>query len=177
MQPLADAHSVTLLPPVFSAGRGYVHADNQRLKQVVINLVSNAIKYNRPGGEVRVAVGGGDGRRARADQRRGHGPGDRRRSAGAAVRPLRAARRGRHRRPGHGPRARAVAQPDRGDGRHDRRDEHGRRGQHVLDRPRRAPSRRPCSRRSARRRRCSSCASTASRGACSTSRTRSPTSG
>jgi len=31
---------------------GYVRADELRLRQVLINLVSNAIKYNRPGGSV-----------------------------------------------------------------------------------------------------------------------------
>jgi len=33
-----------------------VLADRQRLKQVLLNLVSNAIKYNRPGGSVRLSV-------------------------------------------------------------------------------------------------------------------------
>jgi signal transduction histidine kinase/CheY-like chemotaxis protein len=65
MRPLADAHEVQILPPVFSAGRGYVHADHQRLKQVVINLLSNAIKYNRRGGEVRISVIGGRDDRVR----------------------------------------------------------------------------------------------------------------
>ena len=32
----------------------WVHADAQRLHQVLINLLTNACKYNRPGGEVRV---------------------------------------------------------------------------------------------------------------------------
>ena len=38
-----------------------VSADPQRLSQVLINLVSNAIKYNRFGGEVRVTAGPGVG--------------------------------------------------------------------------------------------------------------------
>jgi signal transduction histidine kinase len=37
-------------PPV------WVHADPRRLKQVLSNLFSNAIKYNRAGGEVRVSA-------------------------------------------------------------------------------------------------------------------------
>ncbi|WKB51262.1 PAS domain S-box protein [Eleftheria terrae] len=34
----------------------HVEADEQRLRQVLINLVSNAIKYNRPGGTVRLVA-------------------------------------------------------------------------------------------------------------------------
>jgi signal transduction histidine kinase/CheY-like chemotaxis protein len=65
MNPLADANTVTINPPALSPESGYVNADNQRLKQVVINLVSNAIKYNRPGGEVSVAVAGAQHGRVR----------------------------------------------------------------------------------------------------------------
>jgi signal transduction histidine kinase/CheY-like chemotaxis protein len=54
MRPIADAGDVSVLPPLYARGAEYVFADNQRLKQVVINLVSNAIKYNRPGGQVRI---------------------------------------------------------------------------------------------------------------------------
>ncbi len=32
-----------------------VHADRNKIKQVMVNLVSNAVKYNRPGGRVRIA--------------------------------------------------------------------------------------------------------------------------
>ncbi|CAN5353586.1 hypothetical protein BH11PSE11_BH11PSE11_22330 [soil metagenome] len=35
----------------------YVHADRTRVKQVMINMLSNAIKYNRDGGEVTVECG------------------------------------------------------------------------------------------------------------------------
>jgi signal transduction histidine kinase/ActR/RegA family two-component response regulator len=51
LEPLADARAITLhnkLP----AEQHYAQADNQRLKQVLLNLVSNAIKYNRDGGSV-----------------------------------------------------------------------------------------------------------------------------
>lgn len=54
--PLADATGVVLEPGPWRAGKGYVLADSQRLRQVLINLTSNAIKYNLPGGSVRVTV-------------------------------------------------------------------------------------------------------------------------
>jgi signal transduction histidine kinase/ActR/RegA family two-component response regulator len=55
MRPLATSHNVTVHGPADPVG-GYVFADSQRLKQIVINLISNAIKYNRAGGEVRLSV-------------------------------------------------------------------------------------------------------------------------
>jgi len=54
MQPLADQHGVTLATQL--AAGSVVRGDRLRLKQVLLNLVSNAIKYNRPGGEVRVGA-------------------------------------------------------------------------------------------------------------------------
>src|SRR5262249_10027325 len=53
---LAEAKGVTLhleLPPAGTTG---VCADEVRFGQVVDNLVANAIKFTRPGGEVRVSV-------------------------------------------------------------------------------------------------------------------------
>lgn len=48
------------LPPVV--------ADRQRLKQVLLNIIANGIKYNRRGGNVRVSIGQVDeGRRVRID--------------------------------------------------------------------------------------------------------------
>jgi signal transduction histidine kinase len=55
LTPMAQTREVVLHLPA-PAGGG-VLADAQRLKQVITNLVSNAIKYNRAGGEVRIIVG------------------------------------------------------------------------------------------------------------------------
>jgi len=43
----------------------YVVADHQRLLQVIINLVTNAIKYNRPGGSVEIAARVIEGKKVR----------------------------------------------------------------------------------------------------------------
>lgn len=53
MEPLATQRGIALR---FESDSGAVaHADRMRLKQVLLNLVSNAIKYNRPGGSVTVS--------------------------------------------------------------------------------------------------------------------------
>lgn len=58
--PLAAKHGVDLRPTA-SQPAGLVHADRTRLRQVLVNLLSNGIKYNRPGGQVEVTLAGGDG--------------------------------------------------------------------------------------------------------------------
>ncbi len=50
---LARKHAVSLSIPILSAP-SIVQADRTRLKQVLINLLTNAIKYNREGGRVTV---------------------------------------------------------------------------------------------------------------------------
>ncbi len=46
-----------------------VWADRDRIAQVVLNLLDNALKYSRPGGTVRLQIGSGDGRTARVEIR------------------------------------------------------------------------------------------------------------
>lgn len=55
MQPVADGANVILALDVSTEGTGIV-ADRTRLVQVLSNLVSNAIKYNRSGGTVTLSV-------------------------------------------------------------------------------------------------------------------------
>ncbi len=52
VDPLAAKRDITMRFPLRC--HEFVQADRMRLKQVMLNLVSNAIKYNRPGGEVRI---------------------------------------------------------------------------------------------------------------------------
>jgi len=53
LRPLAEKAGVQLLADPAGANV-YVHADRHRLKQVLVNVLSNAVKYNRRGGEVTV---------------------------------------------------------------------------------------------------------------------------
>ncbi len=63
MEPLATQRGIALR---FEAdGAAVAHADRMRLKQVLLNLVSNAIKYNRPNGSVTVSSGRADARQVR----------------------------------------------------------------------------------------------------------------
>jgi PAS domain S-box-containing protein len=54
--PLATQHDVTLHNQVNGGAPPHVEADKQRLKQVLLNLLSNGIKYNREGGSVTVSL-------------------------------------------------------------------------------------------------------------------------
>jgi signal transduction histidine kinase/ActR/RegA family two-component response regulator len=51
---VAERHRITVLGDIGTAGDVHVFADRQRLKQILLNLVANAIKYNRVGGTVSV---------------------------------------------------------------------------------------------------------------------------
>ncbi len=52
VQPLAARRAIDLRPGAAPPVRRYVLADRQRLMQVLLNLLSNAMKYNRDGGTV-----------------------------------------------------------------------------------------------------------------------------
>jgi CheY-like chemotaxis protein len=58
LQPQARQEGVTLsMDPIDSSDPSiHVIADRQRLKQVLLNLISNGVKYNRQNGTVRVSV-------------------------------------------------------------------------------------------------------------------------
>ncbi|HLE23739.1 MAG TPA: GAF domain-containing sensor histidine kinase [Anaerolineales bacterium] len=55
VRPQAEAEGVSLESEAETT-QSPVQADRNRLKQVFLNLLTNAIKYNRPGGHVRVGV-------------------------------------------------------------------------------------------------------------------------
>jgi PAS domain S-box-containing protein len=52
VRPLAERHRIGVEAPCATAGDVYVLADNQRLRQVLLNLLANGVKYNRAGGSV-----------------------------------------------------------------------------------------------------------------------------
>jgi len=54
IRPMADDADVRLRADPSELEDLYVRADQQRLKQVLINLLSNGVKYNRSGGEISV---------------------------------------------------------------------------------------------------------------------------
>jgi len=61
LQPLADEREVRFEAGAALGGAELVQADRQRVKQILLNLASNAIKYNREGGVVLISSGHQDG--------------------------------------------------------------------------------------------------------------------
>jgi len=62
VDPLRDPHDVSLSVVPLSQWNHVVDADRRRLVQILVNLVTNAIKYNRPGGAVTLACERDDNR-------------------------------------------------------------------------------------------------------------------
>jgi len=54
-RPVAQASRIDLQEPVLP-GTVYLRADEELLRRIVVNLVSNACKYTRPGGNVRLCL-------------------------------------------------------------------------------------------------------------------------
>ncbi len=74
LTPMAVRRNIMLRDEVGKDRRRYVVADQQRLKQVLLNLISNAIKYNSDDGAVTIAAEEIDGSRLRV-KIRDTGPG------------------------------------------------------------------------------------------------------
>jgi PAS domain S-box-containing protein len=55
IQPLATEHSINLFTPAESEMDFFVLADHQRLKQVLLNILNNGVKYTPAGGAVMVS--------------------------------------------------------------------------------------------------------------------------
>jgi signal transduction histidine kinase/ActR/RegA family two-component response regulator len=63
--PMAAERGIELATELPPTEDSYVAADRQRLRQVLLNLLSNGVKYNRSGGSVRVSFEDVDGDRLR----------------------------------------------------------------------------------------------------------------
>jgi PAS domain S-box-containing protein len=54
MEPLAAARNVRIVVDPTACEKTFVRADRQRFTQALVNVIANAVKYNRDGGEIRI---------------------------------------------------------------------------------------------------------------------------
>ena len=132
IEPQAQKRGIGMTFPRFEIPY-FVKADRTRVKQVLINLLFNAIKYNKPAGAVAVECSLRPPHSIRISVR-DTGAGLTAGAAVAAVPAVQPARQGGQRGRGHRHRPGGDQAAGRADGRHDRRGQHGRGGQRVLDR-------------------------------------------
>ena len=132
--PLAEQYRVGFVNQVPAGSDLTVTADRGRLLQVLLNLFSNAVKYNREGGEVRFACEMRPDRPFVRFSISDTGPGLSRRRGRAFVRAVPAAQRRPARRARHGDRTDHHEESGRGDGRRGGGRDPARRGMHVLRR-------------------------------------------
>ncbi|MEJ1355113.1 MAG: ATP-binding protein [Candidatus Sedimenticola sp. (ex Thyasira tokunagai)] len=59
VEPIAEQKSITLLTPAEREDGWFVSGDKTRLRQILTNLLTNAIKYNKPNGSVTISLGKG----------------------------------------------------------------------------------------------------------------------
>jgi signal transduction histidine kinase/ActR/RegA family two-component response regulator len=62
VRPLADQRGISVAAETSGFARVWIAADQQRLKQVLLNLLANAVKYNRDAGSVTVRLSASDSR-------------------------------------------------------------------------------------------------------------------
>jgi signal transduction histidine kinase/ActR/RegA family two-component response regulator len=62
VRPLADQRGISVAAETDGFARVWIAADQQRLKQVLLNLLANAVKYNRDAGAVTVRLTASDSR-------------------------------------------------------------------------------------------------------------------
>ncbi|MBW8367866.1 MAG: response regulator, partial [Arenimonas sp.] len=84
--PQADARGMTVSGPASGDPSLAVAADPRRLRQVLLNLLGNAVKYGRPGGRIDIEVAARDGQVALAV--RDDGPGLSEEAQGRLFRPF-----------------------------------------------------------------------------------------
>ena len=133
LAPLAAERNVILRPAVY-AGRNAVRTDRRRLRQVLISLVTNGVRYNCAGGWVEVGVKD-SGASTVTVAVRDSGRGIPAEMIEPAVHPVRPAGRRMLGGAGRGPRPRGGPCPHGGDGRHSGDPQRGGGGHHSRDNP------------------------------------------